>query len=319
MPSVRWFPLVLCLNALALAAVPQWNVTTVQGVRLQVPAGWQVKPLGPGQVVLKEPFQTQQTDTVMYFQWSAKPATGSAQGLAQVRLQGWKLGGGMNLIGESLQQGVLHQLYLGSTQAGLRYLSVVSDQGRSTPQRGAWVTAFMASGPRFNELGGSLFPFAVLGKVTDGQLAQATAKAQQQAVTYEPPAPNPNCQVTANPQDTLDRAFNAIAASSCAPDPTLSRIGAILQNNMDQAFDRYEASMKRFNAAWDRYEQRMMELCSGQNARTPAELARIQQMCGLAIASTTNSINSWHQTNQGVLYNMSGTPWCYADKYGNCR
>lgn len=330
MQGLKWTLAALLLGSpFALAAAPRWTVSTVQGIKLKIPAGWKVSRSQPGLILLLDPNKVNDADTAMLLVWSAQPATIDAGRMSEQTIAG--LFGddhSYGLIGQSTEQGVLSRLYLDTEPNGRFYISTAASPGDATRQKGYWLTLFAAPEKRFNELGGAMFPFAVLGKVSDAALEQSVAQARKNAVnmqfasaptTTSGSSSDPNCGQYNYGSDSLGTAFTTIANSTCKDDPHLQTIGSLLQASANKAFDQYEAAMVRYNAAWDRYEQRMTELCDGRSARTPADLTRLQQICSAAVNATSNSLNSWHQTNKGILYNMSFTPWCYADKNGNCR
>ncbi|CAM3636523.1 hypothetical protein [Deinococcus frigens] len=327
---VLGFLMTLGLAAPASAAVPQWKVSTVQGQKLKVPVGWQVINPKAGVIVLSDPA----TPTGpfggegfgMFLVWRADPSGLSAAQLSERLIEDITGKTVFNLIGESSAQGVLSRLYLGAEGKQQYTVSTASYAGDRAAGRGQWVTAFLEPEARFNDLGGAMFPFAVLGKVSDAELSAGIAKSKKEAVVMQtaPPKasaanPDPRCQPLKPTGDAFEDAKTAIGQIGCEPDPILAAFGASLKAQQDEAFNNYAESLRRSNVAWDNYMATLKEYCSGKNAKTVAELQAVQSTCQVSMQAASNSLNTWHQTNQGILFNSGNQPWCYAYLRGNCR
>lgn len=316
--------LALALSSGFSLAAPQWQVSVQQGVRLKVPVNWRIDATRKGQIALTDPTD-QASGTGLLFRWADKQYASSAATLASSMKKDLDVQGLFQLIAQSTEKNVLSQLFLAQYQGKRYYLSTASFAGNRSQAQGWWSTGFMAEENNFNQLGGPMFPFAVLGKVTDQQLAQSIETARKNAVQVQFPATNargpssPECH-PALTDDPLTNTYNLLSVPEyCKESGAIENAFAIMQKSSEAALDRYKASMIAYNAAWDSYERTVLSVCSGRNARSMAELQQLQSVCQASIRGTTMSMNSWHQTNKGIIYNMGNQPWCYADKNGICH
>lgn len=294
-----------------------WRAVTVQGVRLRIPAGWQVSSLGPGQVQVWNAALPDRQAGVLLF-WDKQPLHQTAQQVANA-VPG-KFNPPPTLMAEQVERGVLSRLYRWQNGGQDWLISLATFPGDARQKAGFWLTVFAQPAGQFNALGGAMFPLAVLGQVPGAQLAQAAAQARQ--VTARAKAPGSECHWEAPPpdpgNDALVNLMNVISQPAC-PDPNLSALFGALKAEWDAAFRQYVTAQAKDNQAFNTYLQTLQDMCSTKNARSQQEAMQIQQSCQASIAMTSNAMTLWHQTNMKIIGNIGNQTICYVDRSGVCR